>query len=78
MLSEDKNDFYETISSHIAKKLHGGFMGKLGVFENVSVDGYFAGPNGEIDWFIGDEETAQYAKDQCKFNKYHSIWPRDV
>ena len=39
-------------------------MGKRGVFENVSVDGYFAGPNGEIDWFIGDEETAQYAKDQ--------------
>jgi dihydrofolate reductase len=40
-------------------------MGKIGVFENVSVDGYFAGPNGEIDWFIGDEETAQYAKDHA-------------
>jgi dihydrofolate reductase len=39
-------------------------MGKIGVFENVSVDGYFAGPNGEIDWFVGDEESAQYAKDQ--------------
>jgi dihydrofolate reductase len=40
-------------------------MGKIGVFENVSVDGYFAGPNGEIDWFVGDEESAQYAKDQA-------------
>ena len=40
------------------------FLGKIGVFENVSVDGYFAGPNGEIDWFVGDEESAQYAKDQ--------------
>lgn len=45
---------------------HGGFMGKIGMFENVSIDGYFAGPNGEIDWFVGDEETAQYAKDQAK------------
>jgi len=26
-------------------------MGKIGVFNFVSVDGYFAGPNGEIDWF---------------------------
>lgn len=41
-------------------------MGKIGMFENVSIDGYFAGPNGEIDWFVGDEETAQYAKDQAK------------
>ncbi len=26
-------------------------MGKIGVFNHVSVDGFFAGPNGEIDWF---------------------------
>lgn len=26
-------------------------MGKLTVWINVSVDGFFAGPNGEIDWF---------------------------
>jgi dihydrofolate reductase len=29
----------------------------------VSLDGFFAGPNGEIDWFVWDEETAQYSKD---------------
>lgn len=39
-------------------------MRKIGVFENVSIDGYFAGPNGEIDWFVGDEESSQFAKDQ--------------
>ena len=35
-------------------------MGKIIAFTNVSVDGYFAGPNGEIDWFKGsdDEEKA--------------------
>ena len=26
-------------------------MGRITVFNNVSVDGYFAGPNNEIDWF---------------------------
>ncbi len=38
-------------------------MRKITVFENVSLDGYFAGPNGEINWFVGNEETAQYAKE---------------
>jgi dihydrofolate reductase len=35
-------------------------MRKMSAFTNVSVDGYFAGPNGEIDWFKGsdDEEKA--------------------
>ncbi len=27
------------------------FMGKLSVFNFVSLDGFFAGPHGEIDWF---------------------------
>jgi dihydrofolate reductase len=25
------------------------------------IDGFFAGPNGEIDWFVWDEEMAQYS-----------------
>jgi hypothetical protein len=29
-------------------------MRKLMAFTIVSVDGYFAGPNGEIDWFKGE------------------------
>ncbi len=31
-------------------------MRKVIMFNRVSVDGYFAGPNGEIDWFIADSE----------------------
>jgi len=29
----------------------------------VSLDGFFAGPNGEYDWFVWDEETAEYVKE---------------
>jgi dihydrofolate reductase len=29
----------------------------------VTLDGFFAGPNGEIDWHIVDEEFNQYAID---------------
>lgn len=31
-------------------------MRKVIMFNRVSVDGFFAGPNGEIDWFIVDPE----------------------
>jgi len=31
-------------------------MRKIIVFNNISVDGYFAGPNGEIDWFKGNKD----------------------
>jgi dihydrofolate reductase len=31
-------------------------MGKIGSFTHVSLDGFFAGPNGEIDWFKGEGE----------------------
>lgn len=30
-------------------------MGKIIAFTNISVDGFFAGPNGEIDWFKGSD-----------------------
>jgi dihydrofolate reductase len=39
-------------------------MRKIIVFENVSLDGYFAGPNGEIDWFVahpGNQEENEFA-----------------
>lgn len=32
-------------------------MRKIVVFNSVSLDGYYAGPNGEIDWFIHDPEV---------------------
>lgn len=36
-------------------------MRKVIAFENVTLDGFFAGPNGEIDWFKRNEEMAKYA-----------------
>ncbi|HWQ19939.1 MAG TPA: dihydrofolate reductase family protein [Methanotrichaceae archaeon] len=45
-------------------------MRKITVFENVSLDGYFAGPNGEIDWFVaepgGQAELDEFAADSIK------------
>lgn len=41
-------------------------MGKLISFTIVSVDGYFAGPNGEIDWFKNnDEEDTRFAAENA-------------
>ena len=38
-------------------------MRKIIVFENVTLDGFMAGPNGEIDWAIRDDEVTQYSKE---------------
>jgi dihydrofolate reductase len=38
-------------------------MRRIIVSNYVTLDGFLAGPNGEIDWFVWDEETAQYGKD---------------
>jgi dihydrofolate reductase len=38
-------------------------MRKIIVSNYITLDGFMAGPNGEIDWFVWDEETAQYSKD---------------
>jgi dihydrofolate reductase len=35
-------------------------MGTISAFIHVSVDGYFAGPNGEIDWFKTIQKDAEY------------------
>jgi dihydrofolate reductase len=44
-------------------------MRKIGVFNHVTVDGFFAGPNGEIDWFKvikEDDEWEKYTHGQAK------------
>lgn len=38
-------------------------MRKIMVFENVTLDGFMAGPNGELDWAIQDDEVTQYSKE---------------
>jgi len=37
-------------------------MRKLIVSNYLSLDGFFAGPDGEIDWFVWDRETAEYSR----------------
>jgi dihydrofolate reductase len=37
-------------------------MRKLIVQEMITIDGFFAGPNGEIDWHNVDDEYGEYAK----------------
>ena len=38
-------------------------MRKVILSNLVSLDGFFAGPNGELDWFVVDEEFKEYAND---------------
>jgi dihydrofolate reductase len=38
-------------------------MRKIIVSNYVSADGYFAGPNGEIDWFVWNDDTARFSRD---------------
>lgn len=39
-------------------------MRKVILFNLITLDGYFAGPNGEIDWHNVDEEFNQFAEEQ--------------
>ena len=36
-------------------------MRKIIAQEMVSLDGFFAGPNGELDWFVWDEVLKDYS-----------------
>ena len=37
-------------------------MGKISTFTFMSLDGFYAGPNGEMDWFKGNSPDAEYDK----------------
>ncbi|MCZ7395546.1 MAG: dihydrofolate reductase family protein, partial [Candidatus Methanoperedens sp.] len=61
-------------------------MRKVIVSMMVSLDGFFAGPSGEIDWHIVDEEFNQYAIDllntvdtilfgRVTYQLFESYWP---
>jgi len=63
-----------------------GFMRKIIVFENVTLDGFMAGPNGEIDWAIRDDEVTQNSKEgqdlidmflfgRVTYDMMASFWP---
>jgi dihydrofolate reductase len=38
-------------------------MRKITAFENTSLDGYFAGPNGEIDWFVASSHAGNQTEE---------------
>lgn len=38
-------------------------MRNIIVFENVTLDGFMAGPNGEIDWAIRDDEVTEISRE---------------
>jgi hypothetical protein len=41
-------------------------MGKIATFTIVSVDSFFAGPHGEIDWFKdNDEEDRRFSQEHA-------------
>lgn len=61
-------------------------MRKIIVFNLVSLDGYFAGPNGEIDWHNVDDEFNQFAVEQTQkfgailfgrttYQLFEDFWP---
>ena len=63
-------------------------MGRLIMFNLVSLDGFFAGPNGEIDWFQTDDEFDHFAIEQTAqakalvfgrvtYELMASFWPTD-
>ena len=60
-------------------------MRKVVMLNRVSIDGFFAGPNGEIDWFIHDPEVDQAAHammspdtllmGRVTYQMFESYWP---
>ena len=67
-------------------------MGKISVFDHIIVDGFFAGPQGEIDWFKDIPKDAAYEKyirsqsregstllfGRTTYEMMHSFWPTDT
>ncbi|HSR17556.1 MAG TPA: dihydrofolate reductase family protein [Ignavibacteriaceae bacterium] len=66
-------------------------MGAIHVFNHISIDGFFAGPNGEIDWFYAvphDDEWYKYTHSQAgtsntlifgriTYEMMKSFWPTE-
>lgn len=61
-------------------------MRKILTFENVTLDGFMAGPNGELDWAVRDDEITEYSKEgndsvdtflfgRVTYDMMASFWP---
>jgi dihydrofolate reductase len=61
-------------------------MRKVIMLNRISLDGFFAGPNGEIDWFIQDPAVDQAAHEKMSpdtlllgrvtYQMFESYWPK--
>src|SRR5215216_997744 len=61
-------------------------MRKIVMLNRISLDGFFAGPNGEIDWFIPDPEVDKAAHEMMRpdtlllgrvtYQMFESHWPQ--
>jgi len=52
-------------------------MRKAVMLNRISIDGFYAGPNGEIDWFIHDPEVDQAAHEMMQPDNDHHR-PRSI
>jgi dihydrofolate reductase len=60
-------------------------MRKVIMFNRISLDGFFAGPNGEIDWFVPDPEVDKATHEmmhpdtilfgRLTYQMFESYWP---
>ena len=48
-------------------------MGKITVFNLVTLDGLFAGPNGEIDWHNADDEFSRFTVEQIQTRPFDTL-----
>lgn len=63
-------------------------MRKVFALENVTLDGFFAGPNGEIDWFVHDPEVDKATHEmmhpgtllpgRVTYQMFESYWPNVI
>jgi len=66
-------------------------MRKVIMFNRISIDGFFAGPNGEIDWFVVDPELDKALHEmrqpdtvspdtvllgRVTYQLFESVWPK--
>ena len=56
-------------------------MGRISTYLQVSLDGYFAGPNGEIDWFKDtepDPEFEEFSLERARGESDVALRPHDL
>ena len=53
-------------------------MRKIIFLIHLSLDGYAAGPNGEMDWIVIQRRSGSAFVQPTYFDRYRDLWSRDV